>query len=183
MRGSLKLNLSRRRLQGAKKTYCARVPQLRRIRLRNILVIFDHWRSIFYSLRFMILCCFPPEIYVIPPQSPYFSMSRSPYALKNLTFLHSFISTWFTFFYVYVKSIFRPNHYFLLKKWTGVWTVSVLTWRKMALTHACSLLTTTFITSASFYTVPWDGNTPWSLLTKKHWQLRHVRTCQMSLFN
>lgn len=106
-------------------------------------------------------------------------MSRSP--LKNLTFLDSFISTWFMFFYVYVKSIFRPNHYFLLKKWTGDWTVSVLTWRKMALTHACSLLTTTFITSASFYTVPWDGNTPWSLLTKKHWQLRHVRTCQMSL--
>lgn len=68
MRGSLKLNLSRRRLQGAKKTYCARVPQLRRIRLRNILVIFHHWRSIFYSLPFMILCCFPPEIYVIPPK-------------------------------------------------------------------------------------------------------------------
>ena len=67
MRGSLKLNLSRRRLQGAKKTYCARVPQLRRIRLRNILVIFHHWQSIVYSLRF-ILCCFPPEIYVIPPK-------------------------------------------------------------------------------------------------------------------
>lgn len=113
--------------------------------------------------------------------SRFISQSRSP--LKNLTFLHSFISTWFTFFYVYVKSIFRPNHYFLLKKWTGVWTISVLTWRKMALMHACSLLTTTFITSASFYTVPWDGNTPWSLLTKKHWQLRHVRTRQMPLFN